>query len=52
MRGKPLRKKKKQAELPSEENYTIFHALFEAVKDKEKESSKPTSLRDRLKLRK
>jgi len=49
---KPLRKKKKLAEPVSGENYTIFHALFEAVKDKEKESNKPTSLLDRLKLRK
>jgi hypothetical protein len=44
-----LRKKKKAVELASE-NYTIFHALIDVMK--EKEQKKPTSLLHRLKLRK
>jgi len=44
-----LRKKKKTAE-QSSENYTIFHALVDVMK--EKEGKKPTSLLHRLKLRK
>jgi len=46
-----MRKKKKAAKLPSE-NYTIFHALFEAARNKEKERNKSTSILHRLKLRK
>ena len=42
--------KKKAAEQPTPENYTIFHALFEAVKDKDREKDK--SLCRRLGLRK
>jgi len=44
-----LRKKKKVAEHPPE-NYTIFHALIDVMK--EKEGKKSTSLLHRLKLRK
>ena len=49
-----MRKKKKVAKPSSAENYTIFHALVEALKDKdeESESNKSLSLFGRLKLRK
>jgi hypothetical protein len=52
MTEKTLRKKRKAAVPHSVENYTIFHALFEAVRDKEKEKKQSASLLRRLKLRK
>lgn len=45
----PLRKKK-AANPPVGENYTIFHALLEALKEKEERGD--NSLFHRLKLRK
>ncbi len=43
-------KKERAVEPSSTEDYTIFHALFEAMKDKDKERDK--SLLCKLRLRK
>jgi len=44
-------KKSKEVQTPIEsENYTIFHAFFAALKDKEKEKDSSTPLLKRLKL--